>query len=99
MAGPQPLWKKMESAYRASSGTFINHLDEEELPGPDREEFAAMLRVVTDWLVPFDLEPAKPDYAEDGMGWPEWYEWLERKRLRSILLDEVLKAEEHDQPG
>jgi hypothetical protein len=30
------------------------------------------------------------------MGWPEWYEWLERKRIRQVLLDAALEAETGD---
>ena len=92
MADPQPLWKKMESAYRASSGTFTNYLDEEELPGPDREEFAAMLRVVADWLIP--PEPKTPIYkGATGVDASIHAAQQMRQQLRQKLLSEAAKAE------
>jgi hypothetical protein len=81
----------MESAYRASSGTFTNYLDEEELPGPDREEFAAMLRVIADWLVP--AEPKMPIYlGATGVDASIHAAQQVRQQLRQKLLDEAASA-------
>lgn len=65
----------MRAAYERSSGTVVNHQGEQELPGPDREEFEAMILTVADWLSalrpscggPLDLHgrityQASPDY-------------------------------------
>jgi hypothetical protein len=41
-----PLWEVMRDAYIQSSGTLIDDLGREVLSGPDREEFAAMLRAI-----------------------------------------------------
>jgi hypothetical protein len=46
-----PLWQVMRSAYAESSGAIsISDLREPELPGPEREEFAVMLRALLRWL-------------------------------------------------
>jgi hypothetical protein len=46
----RPLWKVMRDAYIQSSGTLVDDLGREVLSGPDREEFAAMLCAIANWL-------------------------------------------------
>ena len=87
----KPLWEVMETAYTTSSGTFTNYLDEEELPGPDREEFSAMIRAVRDWLVP--EEDPLPDSLYGGN---RFTRQRERMRLRTLLTAEADRAERGD---
>jgi hypothetical protein len=46
----RPLWQVMRKAYIESSGSIINDLGQEVLSGPDREEFAAMIRAIAQWI-------------------------------------------------
>jgi hypothetical protein len=63
--------------------------------GTPRDAAAAEIRALAYYILPEEAEPIKPDDVEDGMGWPEWYEWLERRRIRQVLLDAALEAEAH----
>jgi hypothetical protein len=84
MAGENdPLWVVMRMAGDSAEGT-------------PRDAAASEITALAYYVLPEEPEPAKPDDVEDGMGWPEWYEWLERKRIRQVLLDAALEAETGD---
>jgi hypothetical protein len=84
----RPLWEVMIEAYEDVSGSFIDHLGREQLPGPDREECAAMLRALADVVVP---EEESPGF---NLGQSlAWQRWAERQRIRALLLAEAERAE------
>lgn len=94
MTVKSPLWQAMmESLEGVPNGTQIKSVDHLA-----RLCTAAEIRAVADRITPEEPEPVKPDDVEDGMGWPEWYAWLERKHIRRFLLDEASKAEAGDSP-
>ncbi len=85
----KPLWAKMLAAYVEVSGSFTDNLGNEQLPGPDREEMAAMLRVIADEVVPFELSPGgyQPECDHEHAA------WAERLRIRQRLHAEAERAE------
>jgi hypothetical protein len=59
-----PLWEIMRQAYRESSGSVIDRLGGEVLPGPEKEEYAAMLLAIADEVerrgdLGLDLDPGE----------------------------------------
>jgi len=94
MTTQPPLWQSMmKSLEDVPNGVQIKDVDHLA-----RLCTAAEIRAVADRITPEEPEPVKPDDVEDGMGWPEWYEWLERKHIRRFLLDEASNAEADDSP-
>jgi hypothetical protein len=65
----------------------------ESTPGTRRDAFAAELRVIIDWLIPEDDRMILSPTNQPG----EYFRWLERKRLREMLLAEADRAEQVDE--
>lgn len=65
----------------------------ESTPGTRRDAFAAELRVIIDWMVPEDDKMILSQTSQSS----EYFRWLERKRLREMLLAEADRAEEIDE--
>jgi hypothetical protein len=86
----RPLWEVMIEAYEAVSGSLIDHMGREQLPGPDREECAAMLRALADVVVP---EEPKPHVFDDSYTHGARDARLE---IRALLLAEAERAEQGD---
>jgi hypothetical protein len=86
----KPLWEVMIEAYEAVSGSLIDHMGREQLPGPDREECAAMLRAIADAVVPERQEPPisphMGNFAANAI-------WRERMGIRDLLIAEAERAE------
>jgi hypothetical protein len=72
----QPLWLLMRDAYEQSSGSIFGINDRIELPGPEREEFAAMLRVVASRISPPEEE--SHDFTDGSVA---ELQWRERRRI------------------
>ncbi len=82
-----PLWAKMLAAYVEVSGSFTDHLGNEQLLGPDREEMAAVLRVIADEVVP------EEDFHDFSHGSIAEIMWRQRRLTRQRLLTEAERAE------
>jgi hypothetical protein len=85
----EPLWQAMRRAYTRVSGTLLDcDTGQERLPGADREEFAAMILAMRDYVAP-DEGPLDPIW----LGTCKEQNYGYNKRLRALLTAEAIRAE------
>ena len=80
-----PLWRVMSLA--APSGVIFG------TPGAVQLRCAAQLGAIADYLTPLESEPKVRQSARHlDRDLEEWHYWLERQRLRTLLLSEAKQA-------